>query len=192
MKKSNKKKTQKKAILRRSAEKEEEQILEQLYQEKLNLHKKAELYESRINDGKEGYEELHPAKCAAMAVHSKSDEQNDHKMDESEDERFNNYQSIIPETRIPSFWQKRIWDDQTRKMTKEEETKLLGKLSLWKEVPSKDDFTFNNRKPSALCPHVETPYTEGRKSYRHSIRFSRKYMLYQTDDSDTDEELLLE
>ena len=173
-------------------EEKDRELLNRSYQEKLELHKKAELYETRINDVKEGYEELHPAKSAEIASKKPSNQEESLQMEQDEEERFHNYTPLIPFVKIPSFWEKRFWDDDDRKMDKNEETKLCEKIEKWMETPSMSEFTFNNRSNNITCPHMEIPSGEWKRTYKHTVRFPKKYNCMDTDDTDTDNELLLE
>ena len=173
-------------------EEEDREIHNRCFQEKLELHKKAELFETRINDGKEGYEEIHPAKSAEMASNETNNQKDGLQMEQEEEERFHNYTPLIPFVKIPSFWEKRIWDDDETKMDPEEEKKLIEKIEIWNEPSEANDFTFNNRNKNAICPHMEIPSNEGKRTYRHSVHIPKIKSCLDTDDTDTDNELLLE
>ena len=174
-----------------SQEQIDERILKKCTDLKLELHKKAELFESRINDGKSGYEEIHPAISAELAATERDSSDEELKMEQEENDRYQNYETIVPVTKIPSFWEPRPWDQSENKMSKEDENTLHAKITDWKDPPPIDKFTFNNRPNTAICPHSEIPSTDGKKSYKHSIRLNKRYQFFETDDTDTDEELLL-
>ena len=152
---------------------------------KLDLHKKAEFFESRINDVIEGYQDLHPSKSAEMAITTPIPTNKKQSMTYEEKLRFNNYTQYVPKTKIPSFWEPRPWDKEEDKMTEDENRDVLYQIYTFNKVPSKSSFTFHNRTEKPICPHFDGDDPEDRIGDQiHSIRLSIKDHL--TDDSDTD------
>ena len=161
-------------------------IEEQFYDDddKMILHQRSELFESRINDGKD-LSHNHPAKSASMAEVEKYKPKKKLKMTQEERYRFDNYTTRIPKTKIPPFWEKRPWDKESDKMNEDEVRELKLKMYEISQIPRKDDFTFTQPPPpAARCPHIEQEL----ELKSHSIRLSIKDHV--TDDSDTDTEII--
>ena len=157
-------------------------------QEKLNLHQKAELYESRINDAIDGYENFHPAESAGLAASLLALPKKKVKLNAEENERFNNYALNIPNTKIPLFWPSRPWDLEENKMSQKESTELQYNIFKWNQIPEESKFTFHNFSEGPLCKHIDTELGDEDTPIFHSIRISIKEHI--TDDYDTDTELI--
>ena len=156
---------------------------------KIDLHKKAEFYESRINDVIDGYQNIHPSKSAEMAIKIPIPTNKKQSMTYEEKLRFNNYKQTVPQTKIPLFWEPRPWDKEEDKMTEEENRDIMFRVYTLNKVPSKSSFTFHNRTDTPICPHfddISSPNSSHQEV--HSIRLSIKDHL--TDDYDTDTDTL--
>ena len=155
---------------------------------KLELHKKAELFESRINDAKEGYESFHPSLSSKMASNTLTPPRKKQGMSEDEKMRYDNYEQHVPVTKIPPFWEPRPWDKEENKMTEDEGKEIQFKIYKWNKTPSKSNFTFHPYKKGAICPHFDEPETIASGDQIHSVRLSVKDHF--TDDYDTDTDIL--
>ena len=91
---------------------------------KIYLHKTAELFESRINDGID-QENKHPAQAAQLASIEYNTSKKKMKMTQDEKDRYENYETFVPKTKIPPFWEERPWDTEDDKMSEEEQFQII-------------------------------------------------------------------
>lgn len=85
----------------------------------IQMHKRLEVYENRIANGLTKYN--HPA----YSVQLENDESStDIIPSEIEKQKLENYESDIPQQKIPLFWEPRSWDTEDSHMTEDESHKL--------------------------------------------------------------------
>ena len=151
-------------------------------QEKIEKHKLAELFESRINDGKDT-EHHHPALAANLLENSKIIKKSKEEID-----RYNNYNLIKPNYKIPLFWEKRIWDQSNNNFYNELETLEIEKKNnnfFFQLIDLNSQQNLIYLKKKLFCPKPSNP-----KNNLNKIPIILSVMEFDTDGTDTDLEII--
>lgn len=121
------------------------------FKRKQIFHMKAELFETRINDGLD-LSRTHPAEAVTAATKAKSI-----KMNDDERGRYENYEEKLQNQMIPRFWEKRVWDTDENIMSDENTLKTQRRIEELLTIAQPDEFTFTNVQESDLiCPPTNT------------------------------------
>lgn len=116
----------------------------------IKMHQKLEIYENRIANGQTKYH--HPAYSVQLEDDEKS---KDLVPTEIESQKLANYEEIIPQQKIPLFWEPRSWDTEESHMTEDDNTKLQLRI----EQEESDESFFNLIRSSSKYKYSKKYYS---------------------------------
>lgn len=164
----------------------------------VRMHKRLEIYENRIANGLTKYH--HPAYSVQL---EKDESTNEITPTEIEEQKLNNYESVVPSQKIPRFWEPRSWDTEESYMSEEESRKLQLKIeneeseesilnlirspSKYKSSKKYSVYSYSSSSSSSssqsssssLSP-LDSPYLSGnmKKKKKESAQYTRERRLF--------------
>ncbi|EAY13892.1 hypothetical protein TVAG_028450 [Trichomonas vaginalis G3] len=120
----------------------------------LEYHRRNELFESRITDGKIP-NDPHPYDASIFAENDFIGKNHRRiKMDPDEIDRYEGYSKPVSSIVVPNFWPSRSWDKPEYLLSAQKSLELQEKIKELNKIAKKDEYDYGNYSTLAepLCP----------------------------------------